>query len=89
MTGDTTARVAEPLFELAGISEGYDRHEVEIFLEDVLAELEGDLPNPALAQRIHEVMFTPVRFRRGYVMTAVDEALDELEVLASQGRPDA
>ncbi len=75
-----------PLFTLSGIAEGYDRREVEIFLEDVLDRLDGDLPDEALAQHIRDALFTPVRLRRGYVMDEVDQALDELEILASRGR---
>lgn len=86
MAPESTVPLAEPLFRLAGLAEGYDRVQVETFLSDVLDELDGPLPNEALAERIRDTVFTPVRFRRGYDMDEVDDALDELELLALRGR---
>lgn len=86
MANESTVPTTEPLFRITGLAEGYDCVQVEAFLQDVLAELDGPLPNGALAERIRDTLFTPVRFRRGYDMDEVDEALDELEVLALRGR---
>lgn len=41
--------------------------------------------NSAVVQRINDARFTPLRFRHGYVMTQVDDFLDELVAAVSAG----
>lgn len=40
----------------------------------------------AVVQRINDARFTPLRFRHGYVMTEVDDFLDELVAAVSAGQ---
>nr|MCW2727338.1 hypothetical protein [Aeromicrobium sp.] len=65
--------------------EGYSIAEVDAFLADVTPLLAGRLPDAALAQRISDARFTPTRMRLGYDMGDVDDRLEELRTLASQG----
>jgi DivIVA domain-containing protein len=79
--------VPSPSFSTVRWREGYTIDEVDRFLATVHRELAGRLPDAALAERIRRAVFTPVRLRPGYDMQQVDDHLDELHLLASQGHP--
>ena len=65
-------------------AEGYDVDEVDAFLDRVEPRLAGR-PDPALADEILAVRFTPVRIRAGYDQKDVDDLLDVLERRARTG----
>jgi DivIVA domain-containing protein len=65
-------------FPRAGrLRKGYHRHQVDAFLNQVEVALSGALPPPT-ALEVRQAGFELVR--GGYDTTAVDEALDALEV---------
>ncbi len=66
-----------PTFRTVRMREGYDRAEVDDFLEQARAALAYDPP----LMRTHDVenqRFNPVRMREGYDMGEVDDYLDRL-----------
>jgi DivIVA domain-containing protein len=74
-----------PSFRLVSLREGYDTAEVDAFVLEVLAEIDGGRASAALADRIDQIRFTPTRIRQGYNMDDVDACLDELRQVALQG----
>jgi DivIVA domain-containing protein len=78
--------LSTPIFSRVHLREGYDRLQVDKFLERVERELDGPLPNPRLAEEIANVLFTPRLFRASYDMGEVDEYLEVLRGTASHAR---
>jgi DivIVA domain-containing protein len=76
--GETMTAPQRPAFVRVRWREGYDIEEVDSFLSQVERGLAGRLPDPALAERIRNVVFSPVRLRLGYDMLQVDDYLDVL-----------
>ena len=74
-----------PTFSRVRWREGYQVGDVDDFLLEIRPLLDGRLPDPALADRIVNARFRPVRLRAGYDMMQVDAYLDQLHALASQG----
>ena len=75
-----------PSLSRTRLREAYDSAEVDEFITATLRELSGGVPDEALAKRISNACFKPVRIRPGYDMREVDDYLDALHVWALTGR---
>ncbi|MEU4196008.1 DivIVA domain-containing protein [Kribbella sp. NPDC026611] len=70
----------DPKFTPVRIREGYAPHEVDEFLERLLATANGrPVERPVTIREIRRVRFTPVRLTEGYDVEEVDAFLDEAE----------
>jgi DivIVA domain-containing protein len=65
-------------FTSVRLREGYDRAEVDTFVDRAAHALAAPVPTLAPAD-VRRVTFTPVRLREGYDMAEVDGYLDDLE----------
>ncbi len=72
-----TNEAPTPRFRLVRLREGYDRAQVEDFLDQVEAALQID-PPPMRAAEVEAALFRTVRMRQGYDMAEVDDHLDHL-----------
>ena len=67
--------------------ESYSIDDVDDFLAEIGPLLQDSLPNPELAARISDVRFALARLRPGYDMVEIDDHLEHVMALASQGHP--
>ncbi|MEI8411010.1 MULTISPECIES: DivIVA domain-containing protein [unclassified Kribbella] len=69
-----------PTFSMVRLQDGYDVEEVDIFVDRVMATVNGQpVDGPVTAREIQNVQFTPVRFREGYDVLEVDQFLEQAE----------
>jgi DivIVA domain-containing protein len=81
MTSPAQEPVAGPAsgrFTSVRLREGYDRAEVDTFVDRAVHALAAPVPTLA-PDDVRTVTFTPVRLREGYDMAEVDGYLDDLE----------
>jgi DivIVA domain-containing protein len=76
-----------PTFTVTRFRESYRMSAVDAFLAEIRPWLDGRLPNPEVAERIRRSRFQPIRLRPGYDMDEVDDYLERIAALASQGHP--
>jgi DivIVA domain-containing protein len=62
------------------MQEGYDIAEVDVFVDRVMATVNGQpVERPVTAREVQNVQFSPVRFREGYDVVEVDLFLESAE----------
>ncbi len=72
-----TTQEPTPRFTLVRLREGYERAQVEEFLDQVEAALQFDPPLMRAAE-VEAKLFRTVRLRQGYDLAEVDDHLDHL-----------
>jgi DivIVA domain-containing protein len=76
----TGTQQSAPRFSPVRLQEGYDVVEVDMFVDRVMATVNGQpVEHPVTAREIQNVQFTPVRFREGYDVLEVDQFLEQAE----------
>jgi DivIVA domain-containing protein len=69
-----------PKFTPVRLREGYDVEEVDVFVDRVMATVNGQpVERPVTAREIRNAQFSPVRLREGYDVFEVDQFLERAE----------
>jgi DivIVA domain-containing protein len=69
-----------PRFTPVRLREGYDVEEVDVFVDRVMATVNGQpVERPVTAREIRNAQFSPVRLREGYDVFEVDQFLERAE----------